>query len=52
MSLIRNKAEVRDVNHAYRKEALRTRKETLQQQNQTINEMRGKPIKEVPSKCR
>lgn len=48
MSLIRIKAEARDENHAYRKEALRTRKETLQQQHQTINEMRGKRVKRSP----
>ncbi|MDP4006395.1 hypothetical protein [Methylobacterium sp. NEAU K] len=48
MSLIRIKAEARKEAHAYRKEALRSGKETLEQQHQTTNEMRGKRVRRSP----
>jgi hypothetical protein len=48
MSLVRIKADARTENHAYRKEALRSGKETLEQQHQAMNEMRGKRIKRSP----
>ena len=48
MSRVREVAKARKESHAYRKEALRSGRETLEQQHQTTNEMRGKRIKRSP----
>lgn len=48
MSLVRIKTEARSEAHAYRKEALRAGKETLQEQHQSVNKMRGKRTKRSP----